>query len=330
MNVLVTGGAGFIGSHLCEYLVAEGHQVMTVDDLSTGRLANLGSLSESPSFNFVEGSILDETLIDRCVRGADAIFHLAAAVGVKNIIERPLRSLRVNLQGTEVVVEAAARHRVRYAIASTSEIYGKNDSDGLVEEADRILGSPLKSRWSYATAKALDELVAYVQSRESDTPCVIFRLFNVVGPRQSGRYGMVLPRFVSQALAGAPITVYGDGTQRRCFGSVHDIVPAMVALLDEPEAHRRAVNLGGSQEVSILGLAERVRTLTGSSSDVTFVPYDDAYGHGYEDMHRRMPDISLAGQLIGFRPRWELDKVIMSVVLDCSERPEVPPLRAGL
>lgn len=314
VQALITGGAGFIGSHLCDHLIALGHEVLILDDLSTGSRANIEHLRSSPAMRFVEGSIMDSTLVDELVRQAGMVFHLAAAVGVHTIVDKPLASLRVNLYGTENVVEAAARHGVPYAIASTSEIYGKNNAELLDEDADRILGSALKSRWSYAAAKGLDELVAMEHSRESGVPCVVFRLFNVVGSRQTGRYGMVVPRFVEQALAGEPIVVYGSGTQRRCFGSVHDVVPAMVALATTPEAQGRAVNLGGREETSIAGLAHRVRELTGSTSDIRFLAYQDAYGPGFEDMERRMPDLALAGRLIGYQPQYRLDDIIKTVI----------------
>lgn len=314
MKAVITGGAGFIGSHLCDHLVARGHEVTVLDDLSTGSLSNLSQLKGSPAFRFVQGDILDRELVDRLVAEADTVFHLAAAVGVYNIVDNPLRSLRINLHGTENVVEAAVRHRVPYMVASTSEVYGKNDADGLKEGDDRIYGSATKSRWSYAAAKGLDELVAYVHGVESGVPCVITRFFNVVGPRQTGRYGMVVPRFVDQALSDEPITVYGTGTQRRCFGSVFDVVPAMTRLMDTPEAYNQAVNLGGHEEVSIRGLADRIIELTGSGSSLTFMDYEEAYGEGYEDMQRRYPDTSLAGRLIGYEPTLDLNAIIGSIV----------------
>ncbi|MFW5420775.1 NAD-dependent epimerase/dehydratase family protein [Nocardiopsis sp. CNT-189] len=314
MKALVTGGAGFIGSHLCDHLVAHGHSVVALDDLSTGRESNLEQLAGNPSFELVKGSILDKSLVDDVIAECDTVFHLAAAVGVHTIVDKPLESLHINLQGTENVVESAARRRARFMVASTSEVYGKNDADGLSEDADRVLGSPLKSRWSYAAAKGLDELVAYIYGEESGLPCVITRFFNIVGPRQTGRYGMVVPRFVSQAVAGEPITVYGTGDQRRCFGSVFDVVPAVVKLIDTPAAYNRAVNLGGREEVSIRGLADRVVELTGSPSTVSYVPYEEAYGEGYEDMQRRMPDTSLAHGLIGYEPQRRLNDIIASII----------------
>ena len=314
MKAVVTGGAGFIGSHLCDHLIAQGHQVTVLDDLSTGSTDNLTQLASEPGFRFVRGDILDRELVDSLVCEADIVYHLAAAVGVYNIVDNPLRSLRINLHGTENVVEAAVRHRVAYLVASTSEVYGKNDADGLKENDDRIYGAPTKSRWSYAAAKGLDELVAYVHGSESGVPCVITRFFNVVGPRQTGRYGMVVPRFVDQALSGEPITVYGTGTQRRCFGSVYDVVPAMARLMETPKAYNQAINLGGQEEVSIKGLADRVVELTGSKSAITYVDYEHAYGEGYEDMQRRYPDTSLAAGLIGYAPTRDLNDIIDSLV----------------
>ncbi len=309
----MTGGAGFIGSHLCDYLIARGHEVIALDDLSTGSEANLEQLAENPAFEFVKGSILDEKLVNDVIAEGDTVFHLAAAVGVHTIVDHPLQSLHTNLNGTENVVEAAAARGARFLVASTSEVYGKNDAEGLTEDADRVLGSPLKSRWSYAAAKGLDELVAYIYGVDSGLPCVITRFFNIVGPRQTGRYGMVVPRFVDQALKGDPITVYGDGTQRRCFGSVFDVIPAVVKLMDTPAAYNRAVNLGGREEVSIKGLADRVIELTGSDSEVRYISYADAYGEGYEDMQRRMPDTGLARELIGYEPQRRLDDIITSL-----------------
>lgn len=314
MKAVITGGAGFIGSHLSDHLVAQGHEVIVLDDLSTGSLSNLSQLQNSPAFHFVQGDILDRELVDELVAEADTVFHLAAAVGVYNIVDKPLQSLRTNLHGTETVVEAAVRHRVPYMVASTSEVYGKNDANGLKENDDRIYGSPIKSRWSYAAAKGLDELVAHVYGKESGVPCVITRFFNVVGPRQTGQYGMVVPRFVDQALDDAPITVYGTGTQRRCFGSVFDVVPTLTRLLETPEAYNQAVNLGGHEEVSIKGLADRVVELTGSRSEITYMDYEQAYGEGYEDMQRRYPDTSLAARLIGYEPTRDLNTIIGSIV----------------
>jgi UDP-glucose 4-epimerase len=313
MKALVTGGAGFIGSHLVDHLLAGGHTVVALDDLSTGAVGNLDGARDHPNFTFVEGSILDSDLVHRTVAGCDTVFHLAAAVGVHTIVDKPLESLRTNLHGTEIVLDAAALHGARFLFASTSEVYGKNTADSLDEHADRILGSALKSRWSYATAKAIDELVTYLYWRDHGVPALIVRPFNIVGPRQTGRYGMVVPRFIDQALAGEPITVYGDGRQRRCFCAVSDLVPALVALIEEPRAYGEVVNLGGDGEITMTGLADRVRGLLGSPSEVVYVPYDEAYGEGYEDMQRRVPDTTRAHQLIGFAPKVALDELIVTV-----------------
>lgn len=319
MRACVTGAAGFIGSHLVDHLLAHGHQVVGLDNLSTGAAANLAAARADPDFVFVEGSILDEEVVNRTVAACDTVFHLAAAVGVHTIVDRPIESLRTNLHGTEIVLAAAARHGARFLLASTSEVYGKNTADRLDEHADRILGSALKSRWSYATAKALDELITYHQWRDHGLPTVIVRPFNIVGPRQTGRYGMVVPRFVDQALAGEPITVYGDGRQRRCFCAVSDLVPALVALVQEEKAYGEVVNLGGTAEITIAGLADRVRGLVGSASEVVYVPYDEAYGAGYEDMQRRVPDTTRARQLVDFTPQMGLDELIVTVARSRSE-----------
>lgn len=310
---VVTGGAGFIGSHLTEYLLDRGDHVVVVDDFSTGRRENLAALAEHPRLTVVEGSILDRDLLRGAMTGADRVFHLAAAVGVHLIIDEPLRSLRTNIHGTENVVDLAHELGLTMLLASTSEVYGKNTADRLDEGADRILGSPLLSRWTYAVAKGIDEAYAHAYWSSLGLPVTIVRLFNTVGPRQTGRYGMVLPRLVGQALRGEPMTVYGDGRQTRCFSFVGDIVPALVALVENPTTHGLAVNLGGAEEVSILELAERIKHVTASESPIRLVPYADAYAPGYEDMRRRVPDNSLAGSLIGFVPRTRVDEIIRRV-----------------
>ncbi|PPF78181.1 NAD-dependent epimerase/dehydratase family protein [Pseudoclavibacter sp. Z016] len=312
MRTLITGGAGFIGSHLTDLLVARGDEVVVLDDLSTGSVDNLATSIDS--LQFVEGSVLDEDLVDSLVARADRVFHLAAAVGVHTILGEPLRSLRTNLHGTENVLEASLTHDAEILIASTSEIYGKNTADALSEDADRILGSPLTARWTYAAAKGLDESFAHAYAREHGLRVAIARPFNTVGPRQTGRYGMVVPNLVRQAIAGAPLTVHGDGTQTRCFGYVGEVAPALVALLEEPHAHGRAVNLGGAREVSILELAGIIRDRTESESEVTLVPYSEAYGEGYEDMQRRVPNNQLAAELIGYEPRLPLERIVDAVV----------------
>jgi UDP-glucose 4-epimerase len=309
LRCLITGGAGFIGSHLTEHLLAAGHEVLVLDDLSTGDRRNVPAGAE-----LVTGSVCDAEVVDRCVSGVDRIYHLAAAVGVFTILGRTLESLRTNLTGTEVVLEAARTHGVPVLVASTSEVYGKNTKAGLSEEDDRVVGSPLKSRWSYAEAKALDETLAYLYHAEYDVPSVIVRLFNTVGPRQTGVYGMVVPRFVDQALAGEPLTVYGDGQQARCFCHVLDVVPALVALLEDTSAHGQVFNLGNAEQVTIAALAEKVIAATGSTSSLVKIPYEQAYGPGFEDMQRRVPDCAKALAQVGFRPARTLDDIIADVV----------------
>jgi len=315
MTTLITGGAGFIGSHLTESLLDSGEDVIVLDDLSTGSERNLAGVLDHPSLRLVMGSILDAALVDELVAQADSVYHLAAAVGTFTILDKTLESLRTNLHGTENVVASAHRHRARILVASTSEIYGKNTKIGLRENDDRISGSPLKSRWSYAEAKAIDETLTYTYAVEHGLEAVIVRLFNTVGPRQSGRYGMVIPRFVAQALAGEPLTVYGTGAQIRCFCHVHDVVPALIALMTDRGAHGRVFNIGSSEQVSIEQLARRVIALTNSGS-ITHVPYENAYGAGYEDMQRRVPDCTRARKQIGFRPTRSLASIIEAVVVD--------------
>ncbi|SEF36340.1 UDP-glucose 4-epimerase [Amycolatopsis pretoriensis] len=316
MRYLITGGAGFIGSHLTEYLLDRGDEVVALDNLSTGTLDNLAGFRDNPGFRFVRGSVTDPSAVEACMAGIDAIFHLAAAVGVFTILDKTMESLRTNLHGTETMLDAALQHDVPILVASTSEIYGKNTADGLTEDADRIIGSPLKNRWSYAEAKALDETFAYLYAVEHGLRTVIVRPFNTVGPRQTGRYGMVIPRFVKQALAGEPITVFGDGQQTRCFCHVLDVVPALVALLHDETAYGKVFNLGSNEQTTISQLAERVITATGSSSTIAKVPYEEAYGDGYEDMQRRIPDCTRANQQIGFAPTRTLDDIITAVVAD--------------
>ena len=316
MRTLITGGAGFIGSHLADELLGRGDHVLALDDLSTGGLDNLSHILDRPDMELVLGSILNADLVDDVVSRCDRIFHLAAAVGVKRIIERPLESLRTNILGSEIVFEKAHKYGRPVLVTSTSEIYGKNNSNRLSEEDDRILGSPLKSRWSYSEAKAIEEILAFTYWKEKGLPTVIARLFNTVGARQTGTYGMVIPRFVSQALRGEPLTVYGDGTQTRCFVSVSEIVPALIDLLDSQSAHGTVVNLGGNEEISMSELAERVITVLGSTSEVEFIPYEEAYEEGFEDMPRRVPDIRRAAGLIGFAPTRTLDQIIRDVAAD--------------
>ncbi len=314
MHALVTGGAGFIGSHLAERLIAAGHEVTVLDDLSTGSYENVAHLAAHPTFHLVVGTILNDGLVDKLVERCDVIFHLAAAVGVELIIKRPLESMTTNIKGSEVVLEMAHRYRKKVLVASTSEIYGKNTNGPLREDQDRILGSPLKSRWSYSTSKAVDEILAYVYWKEKGVPTVIVRLFNTVGPRQSGAYGMVIPRFVSQAIRGEPLLVHGTGKQSRCFLHVKDVVGAMIKLIEEPRAVGDVFNLGSQEEVTIEALAKKVIALSGSASTIRFLPYDEAYEEGFEDMLRRVPDITKIRTLIDFEPTVDLEGIIMSVL----------------
>jgi|TARA_B100002003_G_scaffold158203_1_gene146844 UDP-glucose 4-epimerase len=316
MRALITGGAGFIGSHLADRLLDRGDQVVLLDDLSTGRLSNIEHLNGRSDAEFVLGSILNTDLVDKVVSRVDTIFHLAAAVGVNLIVEKPLESLITNIRGTETVVEKAHKYNTRILVMSTSEIYGKNTSDSLSEDDDRILGSPLKSRWSYSEAKAIDEILAYTYWREKGLETVIIRLFNTVGPRQTGSYGMVVPRFVGQALRHQPLTIFGEGTQTRCFCHVSDVVGGLVALSEHPEAFGKVFNLGGTEEISIGDLAERIIELAGSDSEVEYIPYDAAYEEGFEDMVRRVPNVDRARQLVGFEPSVGLDDIIRSVIED--------------
>lgn len=322
MRYLVTGCSGFIGSHLAEALIGRGHEVVGLDDLSTGRITNLSPVLDSRDLNFVEGSILDEELVRKLVGGVDVVFHLAASVGVQLIIQRPLESLITNIRGSEIVLEACADDGKKVLITSTSEIYGKNRFGALNEESDRILGSPFKSRWSYSTAKAVDEILANAYWRERDTPSIVARLFNTVGPRQTGRYGMVVPRLVRQALVGKPLTVFGSGEQQRCFCHVHDTVEALIGLTEEDRAIGEVFNVGAPQETSINGLAQTIVELTGSDSTIEHIPYEVAYEPGFEDMERRVPDITKINRVTGWRPTRNLMQILTDVVADQSAAPE--------
>lgn len=330
MKTAITGGAGFIGSHLTEYLLAAGDEVAVLDDLSTGSMNNLRGVLDNPRFRFVEGSILDRAAVDSVVAGSDRVFHLAAAVGVKLIVEDPLTSLRTNIHGTEVVLDATLAAGAVLLLASTSEVYGKNTSDALTEESDRVLGSPLKSRWTYAAAKGIDEAFAYAYWKEYGLEAAIVRLFNTVGPRQTGRYGMVVPNLVGQALRGEPLTVFGDGRQTRCFSYVGDVVPALVRIAETPAAYGQAFNLGGTQEVSILDFAHRVVELLESPSSISLIPYEQAYAPGYEDMRRRVPDNTKARDLVGFNPTTSIDEIIANVAVAGQQIPAYLPASSEL
>lgn len=324
MRTLITGGAGFIGSHLTDYLLARGDSVTILDDFSTGSTANLSQAVGNPGFRLIEGSVLDRKLVHDTVADVDRVFHLAAAVGVRRIIHDPLNGLRVNIHGTENVLDASNEAGVKLLVASTSEVYGKNTADRLSESSDSILGPALIARWTYAAAKAIDEAFAHAYWSNFGLRVAMVRLFNTVGPRQTGRYGMVVPNLVGQALRGEPLTVFGDGRQTRCFSYVGDIVPALVRLLEQPAAYGQVVNLGGPREVSIRQLGERIIELLGSSSVIELVPYEMAYGEGFEDMRRRVPDNSLASQLIGFRLTASLDDIILAVANGLREHSVVP------
>jgi nucleoside-diphosphate-sugar epimerase len=314
MTYLITGGAGFIGSHLAEAMLAKGSRVVVLDNLSTGQPENLSRAAANKSLRFVQGSVLDELVVDEAVREADGVVHLAAAVGVKLIVEQPLPSLTTNIRGSEIVLAAAQRYGKKILLASTSEIYGKNTNVPLAETADRLLGSPAVARWAYSTSKAVDEILAYAYQKERGLPTVVARLFNTVGSRQSPAYGMVIPRLVRQALAGEPLTVYGDGSQTRCFCHVSDVVDALMKLLDHPDAEGDVFNVGSTEEISILELAQRVRSHAGSTSPIEFIPYDRAYEAGFEDMLRRVPDISKIASLTGWKPTRTLNDILDDVV----------------
>ena len=309
VRYLITGGAGFIGSHLAEVLVERGDSVVALDNLSTGHQRNLETVAGHRNFRLVPGSVLDDLLLDDLVRECDVVVHLAAAVGVSLIVNQPLRSLRTNIRGTENVLEAVHRYRKTALVASTSEVYGKN-SGTLSETSDRILGAPSIARWAYSTSKAVDEILALAYWRERQIPTIVVRFFNTVGPRQTGAYGMVIPRFVAQALRGDDLTVYGTGEQSRCFLDVSDCVRAVVALVDERRAIGEVFNIGSTEEVTIAALASRVIDAIGSSSGVRKVEYADVYGDQYEDMLRRVPDTSKIRSLIGWAPERNLDDVI--------------------
>jgi UDP-glucose 4-epimerase len=314
VRYLITGGAGFIGSHLADRLLARGDEVIAFDDLSTGSKANIAHLGEDPRFGFVRGTILDHPLMSGLVAECDVVVHLAAAVGVRLIVEKPLESLITNIRGTEIVLDTVASAGRKILVTSTSEIYGKNASGPLHEEADRVLGSPFKARWSYSTAKAVDEILTRAYWRERKVPSIVVRLFNCVGPRQTGEFGMVVPRFVRQALDGEDLTVYGDGEQQRCFCHVHDTVDALIRLLDEPDAVGDVFNVGAPYEMSMNQLAETVIAATGSASRIVHIPYDEAYEEGFEDMERRVPDVSKIRALTGWEPTLGLERILSDVI----------------
>ncbi len=310
MKVLITGGAGFIGSHLSDALLQRGHNVTIIDDLSTGKLENIAHVRAFPNFHFAIETIMNEAVMDRLVSECDLIFHLASAVGVELIVNRPVEVIERCVLGTEIVLKTANRYKKKVLITSTSEVYGKSNKVPFSEEDDRLLGPTTKSRWSYSCSKAIDEFLALAYFKEMKLPVVIVRLFNTVGPRQTGQYGMVVPRFVQAAMHNKPLRVYGDGTQSRCFGYVGDVVQALIALASHPQAVGQIFNIGSNEEVTILELAERVKAIVGSSSEIVQVPYSEAYEAGFEDMQRRMPDLSKIKRLIGYEPTVKLDQII--------------------
>ncbi len=311
---LVTGGAGFIGSHLCEELLARDEEVFALDDLSTGSLVNIEHLNTHKRFHLVIGSVLDEKVLDGLIGEVDRVFHLAAAVGVKLIMERPVDTIETNVLGTERVLSLASRYRKKVLIASTSEVYGKHRDHILTETNNMVLGPTKKRRWAYACTKAVDEFLAFAYHEERGLPVVVVRFFNTIGPRQTGQYGMVVPKFVRSALLGEPITVFGDGTQSRSFTYVKDVVRAVLVLMEKPAAEGDVFNIGDGREITILDLARKVKFLTGSPSEIVFVPYDRAYGTGFEDMERRVPDIAKIRELTDYGPSIDLDEVLGMII----------------
>lgn len=320
MRILVTGGAGFIGSHLAEDLLQRGHEVWALDDLSTGRVENIAGFARHTRFRFLEGSVMDTALVHGLVAQCDRVYHLAAAVGVKYVLENPLRALLTNIRGTEVVLEAAQAHRRKVILTSSSEVYGKGVSVPFSEDDDRLIGPTHKLRWSYACGKAVDECLAQAYYQQHQLPVVIVRCFNTCGPRQSSAYGMVIPSMVQRALAGDPIHVYGDGQQSRCFSAVSDVVRAMTLLADKPEAEGQVFNAGSDEEVSVLELAKRIKRLCQSDSPIELLPYEQVYGQSFEDMRRRVPDLQKIRRFVGYRPQVSLDRLLEITIRDHCER----------
>jgi len=314
MRALITGGAGFIGSHLADALLAAGHQVTVLDDLSTGSMENIAHLKTHPSFRYTVDSVTNEPLLAELIDGCDIVFHLAAAVGVKKIVEEPVHTIETNVHGTEVVLKHANKKKKLVVIASTSEVYGKSVAVPFHEDDDLVLGPTPKHRWAYACSKAIDEFLALAYWKEKKLPVIIVRFFNTVGPRQSGQYGMVIPNFVRQALAGQPITVHGDGTQSRSFTYVGDVVSALLKLMAEPRAIGQVFNVGNPEEVTILELANRVRQLANSESEIVLVPYEQAYDAGFEDMPRRVPNLQKIHSLIDYEPHVDLNEILSRVI----------------
>lgn len=316
MKILITGGAGFIGSHLCDKLLGDGHEVTVIDDLSTGRYSNIAHLEDRQGFRLIIDTVLNAGLMEELVRETDRVYHMASAVGVRLIMEQPVKTIETIFHGTDTVLKFCSRYRKRVLIPSTSEVYGKGISVPFNEEDDLLTGATDKHRWAYACAKTLDEFLALAHWKETQLPVVVTRLFNTVGPRQTGQYGMVVPRFIEAALKNDTITVHGDGTQSRCFGHVADVVEGLTKLIETPACFGQVVNLGNDEEVSINGLAERAIALTGSASQIKFVSYDEAYGEGFEDMQRRVPNLTKARRMIGYQPTRTLDDIINDVAAE--------------
>lgn len=314
MRILLTGGAGFVGSHLADALIAEGHSVIVLDNLSTGSIDNIAHLKGHKNFEYVIDAVENTQLVAELVDRADVIYHLAAAVGVKLIVEEPVRTIETNVHGTEIVLKHAAKKGKLVFVFSTSEVYGKSTAVPFSEDADLVMGATMKHRWAYACSKMLDEFLALAYWKKYGLPVIVVRLFNTVGPRQTGRYGMVIPNFVRQSLSGAPITVFGDGEQTRSFTFVGDVVGALVALKDQPSAIGQVFNIGNAEEVSIMDLAKRVKKLSGSASDIVLIPYDKAYEEGFEDMPRRVPHLAKLTKLIGYAPKVKLDEILKRVI----------------
>ncbi len=313
MKILITGGAGFVGSHLADKLINEGHQITVIDDLSTGRYQNVEHLEGNPNFRLIIDTVLNSELMEGLIRDTDRVFHMASAVGVRLIMEHPVKTIETIFRGTDVVLGFCSRYRKRVLVPSTSEVYGKGISVPFKEEDDLLTGSTDKHRWAYACAKTLDEFLALAHWKETRLQVVVVRLFNTVGPRQTGQYGMVVPNFIKAAIKNEPLMVHGDGTQSRCFGHVLDIIEGLTKVIETPECFGQVVNLGNAEEVSIKGLAEKAISMTGSASEIRYIPYDEAYGEGFEDMQRRVPSLEKAKRLIGYQPTRTLDDIINDV-----------------
>ncbi|HQU84688.1 MAG TPA: GDP-mannose 4,6-dehydratase [Pyrinomonadaceae bacterium] len=313
MKILITGGAGFVGSHLADKLIREGHEITVIDDLSTGRYANVEHLEGHPNFRLIIDTVLNDKLMEELIRETDRVFHMASAVGVRLIMEQPVKTIETIFHGTDVVLKFCSRYRKRVLIPSTSEVYGKGVSVPFKEEDDLLTGATEKHRWAYACAKTLDEFLAIAHWKETRLPVVVVRLFNTVGPRQTGQYGMVVPNFVKSALNNEPINVHGDGTQARCFGHVLDIVEGLTRALENPDCFGQVINFGNDEEISIKGLAEKAIEMTGSKSEIRYIPYDEVYGEGFEDMQRRVPSLEKAKKLVGYQPTRSLEVIINDV-----------------